>query len=249
MNDYPNLQTALVSGAPYDWRASCRPERPYRHDYSQTLTLKLFLAQPSPDHTSSDVFMTFSQALENIRLMDQLTWGVPKIVYLVGWQYLGHDSQYPAWHQVNDALKRPCDDTALDSLLWLMREARHYHTVVSVHINMFDAYPNSPLWQTYLDKGLLVTEADGTLQKAGIWNGMQAYCVSYPREWDSGFAQKRIDEICSLLPLQEAGTVHLDAFNCREDPGHGLTLADSQAALSGQEHSERRFELRQLAVK
>lgn len=93
MNDYPNLQTALVSGAPYDWRASCRPERLYRHDYFQTVTPKLFLAQPTPDHTFSVALMTFSQALENIRLMDQLTWGVHILTLDQGHQQLNLPSK------------------------------------------------------------------------------------------------------------------------------------------------------------
>ena len=72
--------------------------------------------------------------------------GMPKIVYLVGWQYLGHDSKYPAWDSVNESLKRECDKTAKDSLLWLMEEGFKYNTTVSLHINIQDAYRDSPLW-------------------------------------------------------------------------------------------------------
>jgi hypothetical protein len=48
--------------------------------------------------------------------MDHLTLGLPKIVYLVGWQFSGHDSKYPSWGVVNESLKRPQDATALGSL-------------------------------------------------------------------------------------------------------------------------------------
>ena len=53
-----------------------------------------------------------------------LTLGLPKIAYLVGWQYSGHDSNYPSWDVVNERLKRPEDATALDSLKWLIEETK-----------------------------------------------------------------------------------------------------------------------------
>lgn len=126
-----------------------------KHAYHQTLTMKLFLSQAlfdgkfkRKDNGTSEVALTFSQALDVIKKMDNLTLGIPKIVYLVGWQYNGHDSKYPAWFEINERLKRPEDKTALESLKWLMKEAAKYHTVVSLHINMFDAYEDSPLWDT-----------------------------------------------------------------------------------------------------
>ena len=66
--------------------------------------------------------------------MDKRTVGIPKIVYLVGWQYNGHDSKYPAWFEVNERLKRPEDKTALESLKWLMKEAT---TVSYTHLAVY----------------------------------------------------------------------------------------------------------------
>lgn len=185
------------------------------HAYHQTLTMKLFLSQAlfdgkfkRKDNGTSDVALTFPQALDVIKKMDNLTLGIPKIVYLVGWQYNGHDSKYPAWFEVNERLKRPEDKTALESLKWLMKEAVKYHTVVSLHINMFDAYEDSPLWDTYVKNNIIARNADGSL-RACEWG----YPISYAREWETGFAQKRIDSLCSLLPLQRAQTIHIDAFH------------------------------------
>lgn len=39
------------------------------------------------------------------------------------------------------------------------------------------------------------------------------YPISYAQEWKLGFAQERIDKLCSILPIQEAGTIHIDAFH------------------------------------
>lgn len=187
----------------------------WNHDYHQTLTMKLFLSQAGydgkfkrKDNGDNTVYLTFEKALEVIAKMDNLSLGVPKIIYLVGWQYNGHDSKYPAWFEVNSALKREKDETALASLLWLMEEAKKYHTTVSLHINMFDAYPDSPLWETYVANDIIAKNKDGSLRE-GEWG----YPISYAQEMKTGYAQKRIDSLCALLPISEAGTIHIDAFH------------------------------------
>ena len=77
----------------------------------------MYLAEPKDfERGLSEVFITFEQALEIIRAIDAMTQGIRKIVYLVGWQGLGHDDCYPAMDVVNDALKRGCDATGKESL-------------------------------------------------------------------------------------------------------------------------------------
>jgi len=198
------------------------PERPWMHRYDQTLTFKVMLALKKPSG-GSNVLLNLDQTLEVIKKIDSLTLGMPKIIYLVGWQYDGHDSKYPAFFEANAALKRPQDASALDSLKWLMREAKQYHTIVSVHINLLDAYENSPLWQEYVDHDLLMREPDGTLLKGAKWGGEQSYKVCYTREWDAGYTQKRLDKLLQLLPIQEAGTIHVDAFITEKCPGQGIS--------------------------
>ena len=195
------------------------PEINWRHAYHKTLMLKVFLSEPGAvkgegrqrklrDQGDSKVDLTFEQALEVIRKIDQLTLGIPKIIYLVGWQYDGHDSKYPAWGEVNEKLKRPQDKTALESMQWLMNEAFHYNTTVSVHINMIDAYDDSPLWDVYVANNIIARNTDGSL-RSGEWG----WPISYTQEWNTGYAQKRIDGICEMIPLAKAGTVHIDAFH------------------------------------
>lgn len=191
----------------YNWKATKGPERAYVHPYHQMLVDKIYLCtKPNPQTGAPlQVHLTFEQALERIRCVDHLTRGIPKIFYLVGWQYEGHDSKYPAWGEVNQNLKRPVDRNGAESLRWLMKTARQHHATVSVHINMQDAYENSPAWEGYRSNHLL-------LGKGGIWGGEQCYLVDYAREWESGYAQKRIDALVTMLQLREAGTVHIDAF-------------------------------------
>lgn len=77
----------------------------FNHDYSQTWVSKMFLSKPNPQG-GCIVNLTFEQALEVIRVTDNLSLGIPKIVYLVGWQYNGHDDKYPAFFDANPLLKR-----------------------------------------------------------------------------------------------------------------------------------------------
>ena len=170
-----------VPSDPYDWTKTGLPERPYIHDYSKTLSYKIYMAEPNAQDNESIVFINYEVALERIIAIDKITLGAPKIAYLVGWQYFGHDSKYPAWHEMNEALKRPQDNSARDSYFWLFEQAKKYNTTVSVHINMFDAYKDSPLWDEYIQQDLIAKREDGSLSTAGIWNGMQAYIVSYQR--------------------------------------------------------------------
>jgi len=202
------------NGDYYDWRKTGRPERPWFHKYDQSLVMKIFLAERTDGGKGCRVYLTFEEALGVIERLDRLTCGAPKIVYLVGWQYNGHDSKYPAWGEVNQRLKRQQDPTARDSLGWLMREGRKYHTTVSLHVNALDAYEDSPLWQEYLQKDIIAKDKRGAPLKGIVWSGLQSYPLSYAREWETGCAKRRIDGLLKLLPeLKEAHTIHIDAFH------------------------------------
>jgi hypothetical protein len=205
---------------------------PFYRDYRQILVLKLFLGMDGERKVVSEndlIFnregdpgqiCTFKQALEVIRKTDNLTRKIPKIVYLVGWQKGGHDHWYPAWNEVNRKLKREEDATALESLKWLIREARQYNTTVSLHINMLDCFKESPLWDEYLKKDILARDENGNLMP--VWETVknhECYHLSYTREWDEGMAQKRIDALIDMLPeLKEGQTIHIDAFSAMWEP-------------------------------
>ena len=205
------------------------PERPYMHDYSQTLTMKFFMAgvdQNNPDN--SLVNLRFDEALEKIREIDALTLGIPKIVYLVGWSGMGLDDKYPAIDVVNPFLACPGSTDAKGDLRWLMREARSYNTAVSLHINSTDIYKDSPDWDIYRKNGLVGTR-NGNEVVTGSWNGRNAYHIVYKNVWESGFYKKWGDDLLAMLPeLREAGTIHSDAFGCRA--GDQATIEQEWAA-------------------
>ena len=204
---------------------------PFYRDYHQTLVLKLFLGMEGEPverllneplfQRKHDVLCTFAEALEVIRKTDNLTRGIPKIVYLVGWQKGGHDHGYPAWSEVNPRLKREQDPDALESLRWLIREARKFHTTVSLHLNMVDAYKQSPLWDEYVARDCLARDLNGQLLVAGIqMKGEEMYNVVYPKEWAAGLAQRRIDGLIRMIPELKAGhTIHVDVFIAQREGG------------------------------
>ena len=208
---------------------------PFYRDYHQTLVLKLFMGmegdpverlQTTPMFQKPhDVLCTFEEALEVIRKTDNLTRGIPKIIYLVGWQKGGHDHGYPAWSDVNPRLKRPQDATALDSLRWIIREGRKHNTTVSLHLNMTDAYEQSPLWSEYVAKDCLAKDESGKLHTRGIqMKGEPMYTVVYPKEWAAGLAQRRIDRLIEMVPeLKEGHTIHIDVFIAQDEGGKPLS--------------------------
>ena len=207
----------------------------YYRDYSQTLVLKLFLgmegepverlANDPTFRKGHEVFCTFEEALEVIRKTDNLTRGIPKIIYLVGWQKGGHDHGYPAWSEVNPRLKRKQDATALESLRWLIREGRKFNTTVSLHLNMVDAYEQSPLWDEYVAKDCFAKDESGKLLVGGIQvKGEDMYNVVYPKEWEAGLAQRRIDALIKMIPeLKEGHTIHIDVFIANRDGGKPIS--------------------------
>jgi hypothetical protein len=217
---------ADVSGEYYDWTKTLKPERPWIHDYNKTLVMKFFLCHRDNLGKVRKVYLGFADVVELLKKIDTFTLGIPKIVYLVGWQYSGHDSKYPSWDAVNENLKRPQDATALDSLKWLIREARAYHTTISLHINMIDAFEDSPLWAEYLANDIIAKDKAGHPIKGEVFDGMQSYQISYAQEWKLGYAQKRIDRMIAMIPeLKASGTIHIDAFHSMRPSGPGEPIS------------------------
>lgn len=185
----------------------------FSYDYTQTMMMKLKMADPDRKGGST-VYCNAERALEIIKGVDKITLGVKKIIYLVGWQYLGHDDKYPAFYEVNEGIKRAADSTAYDSIIWLMREAKKYNTIVSMHINFTDAYTDSPIFDEYIKANALIRTAAGKPAKIEKYNGKACYKISYKEEWECGLFKKRIEKFLSLFPIEEAGTVHVDNFQC-----------------------------------
>ena len=196
--------------------------------YHDSAVSKIFLKQNGENHVRT----TLDQAMEYIRATHDYSGGMHQIVYLVGWQYDGHDSKYPSWGSVGGQCKSSFSQDPRESLRAMMREARKYNADVSLHINMNDAYASSPLWKVYVDNDLICRGKNGNIIKGRVFGGEQSYPISHLKEWRSGFAKKRIQELLELLPeLKDTRTIHIDALFGNESPGDKITFKDDIAAI------------------
>lgn len=203
----------------------------YCYDYTKCMMMKLKIALPEKGGAGSQVRMTFEQALDAIQKIDCITQGVTKIYYLVGWQYLGHDDKYPDFFEVNKALKRPGDKTALDSLLWLYEEAKKYHSIISVHINFNDAYDNAPSFETFKQANALIRRKNGKIHAVENYNGKACYKTDLKVYWETGLFKKQFDRLLTTLPfLKEAKTIHVDNFQCYTNYKPAVSIKEMQAA-------------------
>jgi len=144
---------------------------------------------------------TFAQAEEIVERVHRYTDGLPQIVYLVGWQYEGHDSGYPSIDKVNAKLGSRED-------LWAFhkRAKESLDTVVSYHINLDDSYPNHPGW----DESVICREPDGRLMTWEPFNDGMSYHISHTKDVESGKVFRKLDAMMREVPLEAA--LHIDAF-------------------------------------
>jgi len=131
--------------------------------YSDKTIHKIYLDDPALKEPT-----TFADALELIKKIAYLTNLAPQVVYLVGWQYDGHDTGYPAVDKVNERIG------GYKGLVKLVQEAKKLNAIVSFHDNYDDAYVDSPEWDTEI----ISRDTEGHLMKGGVWAGGQSYIIS-----------------------------------------------------------------------
>lgn len=204
----------------------------FNYDYSSCMVMKLGMAFPDKEHPGkSKVMLTFEEALEYIKKIDNITQGITKIYYLVGWQYLGHDDKYPDFFEVNEALKRPKDKTAWDSFKWLSDEAKKYHSVISVHINFNDAYDNAPSFNDFVKAGALIRKKNGKPHAIERYNGRKCYKTCHKGYWESGLFKRQFDRFVDTFPfIAETGTIHVDNFQCYKNYSPSVSIKEMQDA-------------------
>lgn len=204
----------------------------FNYDYSKCMVMKLGMAHPEKKiPNKSHVKLTFSDALEYIKKIDNITQGITKIYYLVGWQYLGHDDKYPDFFEVNEALKRPEDKTAYDSFKWLNAEAKKYNSIVSVHINFNDAYNNAPSFGEFVKNKALIRKKNGKIDPIENYNGRKCYKTCLKAYWETGLFKKMFDRFIETFPfIAETGTIHVDNFQCYKNYAPYISIREMQDA-------------------
>lgn len=177
---------------------------------------------------SEDYELDIEDALEAIRRVDNLSRGLDKKCYLVGWQTNGHDTGFPYFGEVNPRHRRPMDKTALDSLKWLIQEAKKYHTTITLHVNFSDAYTDDdPISQEMVEKQIPIREENGEIRHSGRWARHVGFIASaYANYFTGNWQKNQIDPLVKMLPELEGQSVHPDAWYSWSDPYYKLNVYD-----------------------
>ncbi len=192
----------------YNFLETLSPEKPYNYKYEQTVNYTLSVFDENNLYNAEDI-------LNLIKTIDTVTVGTQKICFLKGWQYNGEDTGYPAFFEVNNCLKRECDTTARESLLWLISEAESYNTKVSLSINLTHAKKNSPIYDLYEEKGLLLKNADGNLLCVKNSYKNLVNLVNLSKELECGYLERRLEKLSEIVPLKKIGVILIEEFEVR----------------------------------
>jgi len=163
--------------------------------YKNKTFVRTFVDRPPTSHdpTGTAEELKFDDVLERIKEFAAQTDSAACVMYLLGWQYEGHDSGYPSVDKVNENLG------GYDGLVHLISEARKYNVNVTFYDNYDDSYPNHPGW----DPEVICRDPQGNLMKGGVWEGNQSYLISsYKYVLKSGLDRVRFT--LNKYPVKEA---------------------------------------------
>lgn len=142
---------------------------------------------------------SFNQAIEMVRKVSNLIDGGKQVVYIVGWQYKGHDTGYPYVFEVD-----PRGGT-MDELKQCIKSAKDYNAIVTMHDNYDDAYI-SP----YFNDQIIAKDEFGKLYRGWPWAGGLSYIISPKRYRDTGLLAERVKRTVETYGIHSS--YHLDVL-------------------------------------
>ena len=154
-------------------------------------------------------YQSVDKILADIRTVDIVTRGIPKVVVLPGLQkaepsgYAPWDSHWPSFSPLRDGLARPgVNETSDEAVRWMMTEAKKYNTQVTFHLDLNGICTHDSLFQLYKDNELVIFGDDFADFPA---------VINRKREFELGLFQKRIDAIVGRFPeLKQTKLVKTD---------------------------------------
>jgi len=214
------------------------PLYPWEKEWSQYYIYQWHLVEYPPYYLGFRFGpASVKKTLEQIRKIDNVTRGIPKIILLCGWQQYVEtkatwDTQFPSFVTTsNDFTDGSIGATANDAIRWLMTEAKKYNTQVSFHLDYGLVQEHSVLWQEYVEQDLLCRHENGVIKTYGepvLWEGR----VNLQREFDAGMFQRRMKEFFDAFPeVLETRLIHNDWNTVEDSPWHNYTRKDDFAAL------------------
>jgi hypothetical protein len=152
----------------------------------------------------NDPCANLAQSKEIIDYIKNITDGIPQIIYLVGYQYDGHDTGYPAFDKLNPRMGTS------EELYALSKYCDSINSVLSIHNNMCDAYKGNK----YFSPDIMATDYDGSPMFWEIFAD-SAFHTSHYKDVKTGMIFKRLDELFKIFPIHRS--IHFDAMrvtNC-----------------------------------
>jgi len=163
---------------------------------------------------------TFAQVLDLVKRIYYLTNGARQIIHLIGWQYDGLDTGWPAVDRVNER----CGGK--DSMLDLMRKARRYNANITFH----DDHDIYLLESPGFDLDLVAIDNTGKIQYQGTWGWGICYRNSFFR-YAPKQGRDRVKYTVREFGIED--TCHIDYYYPRGpdyNPRCPATTSDDQLA-------------------
>ena len=173
------------------------------------------------DQPGNEPATTFEETLQLIKRISTITGNTRQVAALTGWQNKGHDSGWPYFNKVNEALG------GLPKLQWLAREARKYNATLSYHLNLDDSNENTPGFERSIP--VLAAGRDGKPYPWSIYftGGPQVYRVNHTKDLESGFFEERVMAFLNTVP--KTNSIQLDTFrpfSISFGPGENIGMVD-----------------------
>ena len=173
------------------------------------------------DQPGNEPATTFEETLQLIRRISTITGNTRQVAALTGWQNKGHDSGWPYFNKVNEALG------GVKKLQWLAREAKKYNTTLSYHLNLDDSNENTPGFERSIP--VLAAGRDGKPYPWSIYytGGPQVYRINHTKDLESGFFEERVMAFLNTVP--KTNSIQLDTFrpfSISFGPGENIGMVD-----------------------
>ena len=173
------------------------------------------------DQPGNEPATTFDETLQLIKRISTITGNTRQVAALTGWQNKGHDSGWPYFSKVNEALG------GLKKLQWLAREAKKYNATLSYHANLDDSNENTPGFERSIP--VLAAGHDGKPYPWSIYftGGPQVYRINHTKDLESGFFEERVMALLNTVP--KTNSIQLDTFrpfNISFGPGENIGMVD-----------------------
>lgn len=155
----------------------------------------------NPQTYRGKFFVTFEKVKEMIAKIYNVSGGIRQVVYLVGWQRYGHDSEYPYPHLRGFSPRVGTMAEWEDCKAF----AKAHNAILSFHDNFDDMYSND-------ENSLAFTavNAHGEPTKGWIWGGGMSYIASPKAYALTGKMQERVAKTVAEFGIEKS--YHIDVL-------------------------------------